>query len=71
MTTIKKVAIGFLTGSLIGATIGILFAPKKGKDTRMMLAEKTKQLSDAAGKTYEQAKDKLGRSKEVTDPIAV
>lgn len=71
MTTTKKVALGFVTGTLIGATLGILFAPKKGEKTRALLADKAKQLTDSAGKTYQQAKEKLGLAQEVRDQIAV
>lgn len=71
MTTTKKIAVGFVTGTVLGATLGILFAPKEGEKTRALLADKAKQLADAAGRTYEQAKEKLGLAQEVRDQIAV
>ena len=34
----------FLAGAAIGATLGVLFAPKAGSETRQELAEKIKEL---------------------------
>lgn len=36
----------FVLGALFGATIGVLFAPKKGSETRKQLMEKFKELVD-------------------------
>ncbi|OGR76167.1 MAG: hypothetical protein A2X32_02755 [Elusimicrobia bacterium GWC2_64_44] len=47
----------FLVGGLIGAAIGILFAPKAGKDTR-------EQLGDWMDETKEKAKEKLEKLEE-------
>ncbi len=40
--------IGFLVGVLAGAAIGILYAPKPGKETRAMLKEKATEFKDKA-----------------------
>lgn len=37
-----------LAGLAIGAGLGVLFAPKKGEETRKELAEKTKELIESA-----------------------
>lgn len=39
---------GLFAGLAIGATLGILFAPKKGEDTRKDLTSKMKELWDKA-----------------------
>ena len=45
----KKSGFGkFVGGVLIGATVGLLFAPKKGSETRKELKEKASDLLDKA-----------------------
>jgi gas vesicle protein len=38
--------IGLLSGAAIGAALGILYAPDKGKVTRKKIAQKTEDLKD-------------------------
>lgn len=41
-----KIVLGLLAGLAAGAVLGVLFAPKKGKETRDELSKKAKDLSD-------------------------
>ena len=51
---------GFLKGAVIGATLGLLFAPKSGKETRENLSNSLKGLLDKVkGMDKEEVKDKL------------
>ena len=47
---------GLLIGGLIGAALGILFAPKSGKETREDLASKADELLGMAKEAIEKSK---------------
>lgn len=49
---------GLVVGGLIGAAIGILFAPKSGRETREELSRKTDELLEKAKQEYEIAAEK-------------
>ncbi len=49
---------GLFIGGLVGAVLGILFAPKSGKETREDIARKTEDVLEKAREEYEKAVDK-------------
>ncbi|HVO66219.1 MAG TPA: YtxH domain-containing protein [Syntrophales bacterium] len=49
---------GLLIGGLIGASIGILFAPKSGKEMREEICSKSEELMAKAKEEYQQVLDK-------------
>jgi gas vesicle protein len=49
----------FLLGGLVGAVLVLLFAPRSGKETRDMIAEKTGEYWGEAGEFYETGKEKV------------
>jgi len=71
MKTTAKIATGFVAGTLLGATLALLFAPMKGSKTRALIVDKTKDVSDSVGKSYAKAKDMLGMKKENRVPVDV
>jgi gas vesicle protein len=60
---------GMIVGSLIGAALGILYAPKSGKATREEIRNSAEELLAKAKKQYEEACKKIekltGREKEL------
>jgi gas vesicle protein len=56
---------GLFIGGLIGAVLGILYAPKSGKETREDIARKTEDLMARAREEYELALDKSKRAYDV------
>jgi gas vesicle protein len=62
---------GLLAGTVLGAGLGMLFAPKAGADLRNQLSDQAGKLRATANDTYQQATDKVSqivdRSKEIVD----
>ncbi|MHB1377097.1 MAG: YtxH domain-containing protein [Candidatus Humimicrobiaceae bacterium] len=54
----------FFTGLAIGVALGILFAPKSGKETRNVLVEKSEKLMEM-GK--ESVSDVVGKAKDLVE----
>ncbi len=52
---------GLLAGTILGAGLGMLFAPKSGAELRSQLGDQAGRLRDAAGDTYQQATEKVGQ----------
>lgn len=50
---------GLLAGTVLGAGLGMLFAPKAGSDLRNQLGEQAGKLRSTAGDTYNQATEKV------------
>ena len=57
---------GLVFGGLIGAVIGILYAPKSGKETRKDIGKKADQLLTKAREEYESAIEKSREAYEET-----
>ena len=55
---------GLLAGTVLGAGLGMLFAPKAGAETRKHLSEQATRLRSTAGDTYQQASDKINQASE-------
>jgi|SRR3954469_12503812 len=52
---------GLLAGTVLGAGLGMLFAPKAGAELRNQLNEQAGKLKATANDTYQQATDKVGQ----------
>ena len=53
---------GLLLGGAIGAVLGILFAPRSGKETRQMLKESAQSLPEDLGELAERAQETAQRT---------
>jgi gas vesicle protein len=51
---------GLLAGTVLGAGLGMLFAPKAGVEVRKQLSEQATRLRSTANETIHQASEKLG-----------
>jgi gas vesicle protein len=54
--------VGFIVGGLIGAALGILFAPKSGKETREDIKRRADELIIKAKEEYEKAAQKCNEA---------
>jgi gas vesicle protein len=52
--------IGLLTGTVLGAGLGMLFAPKPGSDLRNQLSEQAGNLANTASEQYRRASETAG-----------
>src|SRR5512144_612367 len=51
---------GLLTGTVLGAGLGMLFAPKSGSELRNQLSEQAGTLRDTASEGYRRASEAAG-----------
>jgi hypothetical protein len=52
---------GLLAGTVLGAGLGMLFAPKAGMELRNQLSEQTGKLKSTANDAYSQASEKVSQ----------
>jgi gas vesicle protein len=52
---------GLLAGTVLGAGLGMLFAPKTGSELRSQLTEQAGRLKSTANDTYQQASEKVSQ----------
>ena len=45
---------GVVVGALIGAALGLMFAPQRGEETRQLIKEKGSELKEKASKKAEE-----------------
>jgi len=70
MKDISKIATGFITGSILGATLALLFAPKKGSSTRATIGNQARDVANTLGKTYDETRRRLGLLHKQNDKVA-
>ena len=60
----------FAVGALVGAGIAVLYAPQSGRETRELLARKTRELKEKAGDTLDEAKEMFrGKKAEIVSAV--
>jgi gas vesicle protein len=52
---------GLLAGTVLGAGLGMLFAPKAGAELRSQLVDQTGKLREKADQSYQQATEKVSQ----------
>ena len=60
----------FAIGALVGAGVAILYAPRSGKETRDLIARRTRELKEKAAETVQDARDMVrGKREEVVAAV--
>jgi gas vesicle protein len=59
----KTGLLGLLAGAAIGATLGILFAPRAGKETREMIGRKVRDTKDDLDDLIDNAREEWNKAK--------
>lgn len=68
MNETGKIIGAMFIGALVGAALGVLFAPEKGSTTRSEIADGVKDLvNDLKKKMKEEAEDLVKKAEEVED----
>ena len=59
-----KLLLGLVSGAVAGAVVGLLYAPKKGKDTRKAITEKGDDYIKGANKSINDFTDSVSHKME-------
>ncbi|HEU5180424.1 MAG TPA: YtxH domain-containing protein [Candidatus Polarisedimenticolia bacterium] len=59
------IVVSAVVGAAVGAGIALLFAPRTGKESRDWIVRSTRKIKDKAAGALEQAKDAIGREKDI------
>ncbi len=54
----RNLAIGFFVGSVVGLALGVLYAPRPGRETRQKVIERGHEAKETAEKIIHEAQEK-------------
>lgn len=67
---IRDLAIGFLVGAAVGLTLGVLYAPRPGREIRQRVRERGREARETAEKIIHEAQEKAENIIEQARPRA-
>ncbi|MDP2917128.1 MAG: YtxH domain-containing protein [Dehalococcoidia bacterium] len=62
--SLSNFALGLIVGAAIGAAVGLLYAPRSGKETRELLGKRASELRDKAEDLREKAGEYVEKARE-------
>ena len=63
MTSSNKLITGLLAGALVGTAAGILFAPKPGRESRVIVGAKAEEIRNKTGEVIGTVREKIRKSR--------
>ncbi len=63
MTRSNKLITGLVAGALVGTAAGILFAPKPGRDSRVIVGAKAEKIRNKTGGYIGTVREKIKKSR--------
>jgi len=60
-------ALGLLLGAVIGVSVGMLYAPRPGSETREILKDKAEEVKDRASEFMEQVREGASSAKQAAE----
>lgn len=63
MSTSNKLISGLVAGALVGAAVGILFAPKPGRESRVIVGTKAGEIRNKTGEYIGTVREKIKRGR--------
>ena len=64
MNDTTKILVAFAAGAVVGAAVGVLFAPDKGSETRRKIAEEGKKIAGSMKNKFLAGKERFDTLKE-------
>lgn len=64
MNDTTKILVAFAAGAVVGAAVGVLFAPDKGSETRRKIAEEGKKIAGSMKNKFLAGKERFENLKE-------
>ena len=65
MTSRNQIVTGIIVGALVGTVLGLLVAPKTGKETRQIVATKGSAIKSKAGDYFTVIRNKMKKNVEM------
>lgn len=65
MTTRNQIVTGIIAGALVGTALGLLVAPKTGKETRQFVAMRGSAIKTKAGDYFTVIRNRMKKGDEV------
>lgn len=62
-SAVATVVAAFAVGTIVGATLAVLYAPASGRETRELLAKKTKDIKDKVEESFDEAKEMISEKR--------